>query len=195
MKLKVLLYCLLLFVFSSCQSLKTKEEFSKESLSSLKLDTRVRVTDLKQNKSQSIRANWIFKQPDFMRLDILGPFDIVMAQAFRTPETTTLVDHREKKYLIQKSNQALKIDNYTLPLKEITEFFLEPNPRSWTCHSIEQTSICEKNSIKISRSANSNYSIETLEAKIEIETLSRSENQTLDNKIFVSPAPSSYQAL
>ena len=139
---------LVFLLFQGCQSLK-KEAGPAAGPRSIQIDSKIKVINRSQDKSYSAKGTWFLSYPGLMRLDILGPFDILMAQGFRDPQTISLVDHRQKTVMSQSSNKPLVIDGFEVPISELVYLLLDTRPRGWSCQPSPHNKLnCQQGSMK-----------------------------------------------
>jgi hypothetical protein len=143
-------------LFSSCQSFNQKSSSEKEGQQSQQLslnqtqsltqiDSKIKVSHLKENKSYTAKGQWFLDSSGSLRLDILGPFDLLMAQGFYYQGRTKLIDHRNKTILSHSQSSTLTLDGYPLPLQDLGPLLKQQTPQGWTCSLQEkQKPSCQK---------------------------------------------------
>lgn len=181
--------------FSSCQT-PLKKESSHEISPIHHINSKVKVINKDQGKTHTAKATWYLKPSGLLRLDVLGPFDILMAQGFRDQTKVTLVDHRQKTVLSQSNSKPLIIDGFELPLNDLTDLLLDQSPHGWTCQKNESAKLnCQKGPIQSTWIDSNTLKLNYLPFELEIRIASRIELYKTDSDIFQFIWPKTYRQI
>lgn len=193
-----LLLTITLLVTSSCQLSHRRDSVQKDDLMGTQMTTKVKVTDQKQNKSYSAKSLWRIQRPHLLRLDILGPFDILLAQAFKNESHLILVDHRRKTITRRSARDPLMVDGYQIPINDLSSLFLDQSPRGWECDTnpeSEDPTVCTKGALKSQWAKPDTLVLEYENFKMEIQVTERQDNPDFGPEVFQFVQPRSYQLI
>lgn len=181
-----------IILIQSCQHLH-KEELSQEQIQSAKLITQFKIVSPQHNKSLSAKSVWYIQKPLLLRIDILGPFDLLMAQIYRHEKQLTIIDHRKKTVTYLNAQKPILIDQNELPLAELSSLLIEPKPKNWSCPSNQSNQQCQKGDLTSSWPTNNQLKLLHPKFDLTLTIKQKIENPTFDSQIFKLTIPSSYQ--
>lgn len=183
---------IILTLLQSCQHLR-KEDLSTDQLTSAKLVTQLKIYSPEQNKSLSAKANWYIQRPFLLRLDILGPFDLLLAQAYRDDKKLVVLDHRKKTVTQFNAQKPILVDQIELPLAELQSLLLERQPKSWNCPVEAKDQLCQKGELTSSWPETDQLKLQHPKFEFTLTIKEKIDNPTFDSKIFKLSIPNSYQ--
>ena len=183
---------LTVFGLLACQSSPKKTQLlNQEPVHRLK--TQMKVIEKQADKKTIVNGLWYIQGPHTLRLDVLGPLDILMAQAFSTEHKTLFIDHRNKKIYHQEKPLLVLRPGWEIPLQDFIPMLLQNPPKAWSCSNFEnQTLLCRKDQIQWQRPQENQVLVEWPELKVELTI----KEQILINEglesLFTPRPPSSY---
>jgi len=174
----------------------TKQEPALEGGRTNQIESKVKITDSSKNKSNTAKVNWFIARSGLLRVDILGPFDILMAQGFRDSSKVTLVDHRQKTVYGQSNNEPLRIDGFELPLNDLAFLLINQRPRGWNCkNGLSEKLECQKGPLESSWPNPKTLVVMYPPFELEIQILSSLELEKPNPSTFQFVWPKSYRVL
>lgn len=184
-------FILILLALQSCQHFD-KSRISDEHLNSAKLTSQFKIHSPEQNKSLSAKAIWYVQRPELLRLDILGPFDLLLAQAYRVENKLVVIDHRKKIATHFNTEKPILVDQIELPLTELHALLLQPQPKGWKCNSETSNQTCQKGDLISSWPEPNQLKLQHPKFDFSLTIKEKIENPTFDSKTFKINLPSSY---
>jgi len=184
-------------IVQACQTTQlAKTDGSSASFLVYQTESKTKVTDTSTNKFYSAKVIWYLKEQELLRIDLLGPFDILMAQAFVTQSKATLIDHRQKIIRLINQVQNLKIDGYELPVFELALLIHQYQPRQWTCQPNEfGKKNCRNFQLKSTWISPNELKIQDNRYLIEVMLLSSQIKAESETGVFQVFHPSNYQVI
>jgi len=190
---------LLLFIYAtiswSCQTSNHKSDTAPSS-KVLQIDSKVKIFNQAKSKTQTVKAQWYVHRSGLLRLDIFGPFDILMAQGFRDTNKVTLVDHRQKIILNQSNQIPLIVDGFEIPINDLAFLLLDQSPKGWSCkpNAFEKLN-CQKGQLESVWTDTNTLNLKYLPYALEIKVLNRSEIESANASVFQFVWPKTYKII
>jgi hypothetical protein len=192
---KIIGSVILILLNFSCQTLQQKDEI-RDPGRTTQLNTKVKILDASKNKTHTATANWHISQAGLLRIDVLGPFDILMAQGFRDSAQVTFVDHRQKIIMTQSNSKPLIIDGYELPINDLVFLLVNQKPKGWNCKpDISDKLTCQKGGLDSKWSDPSTLVVKYSPYELQIKIQSSKEVEKADPNTFQFVWPKSYRVL
>jgi hypothetical protein len=181
--------------FWSCQTPDRKTEdasFSK----AIQIESKIKILNESKSKTQTAKAQWYVHKSGLLRLDILGPFDILMAQGFRDANKVTLVDHRQKTILSQSNQIPLIVDGFEIPINDLAFLLLDQSPKGWSCkpNTFEKLN-CHKGPLESMWTETNTLNLIYSPYHLEIKILNRSEIESGSANVFQFVWPKTYKII
>ncbi|MDW8189450.1 MAG: hypothetical protein RMK80_00565 [Pseudobdellovibrionaceae bacterium] len=105
-------------------------------------------------KRTTAKGLWHIKGRNYLRLDITGPFDLLLAQVFVTPERTVVINHSQKQVKEVLSTELIDIHNVTVRPLDLVALMQKEVPRKalnhsgWSCSQNQSSWTCVQKDAK-----------------------------------------------